>query len=137
MIEAGTNSNNGPLFREQTKWINEAPAVLQTFYSGMEGGSALARLIFGDTSPSGRLPFTVARSSEQYPFFDCATERITYDYWHGYHRFDNLGLEPRYPFGFGLTYSKFEYSGLTVSKSLDGGIGCNCFDSECREISGN
>ena len=51
-------------------WHDRVGAVLQTFYSGMEGGTALARLLFGEVSPSGRLPFTVARNAEDYPAFD-------------------------------------------------------------------
>src|SRR5690606_23109222 len=51
-------------------WRAQAGAILQTFYSGMEGGAALADILFGDVNPSGRLPFTVARDPADYPFFD-------------------------------------------------------------------
>jgi beta-glucosidase len=51
------------------EWHDKAGAILQTFYSGMEGGTALARLLFGDVSPSGKLPFAVAKSAADYPFF--------------------------------------------------------------------
>mgnify|MGYP002777691686 CR=1 FL=1 len=90
-------------------WRERAGAILQTFYAGMEGGVALARLLFGDVSPSGKLPFTVARRPEDYPFFDRDAKAIEYGYWHGYAKFDREGLEPRYPFGHGLSYTRFAY----------------------------
>ncbi len=89
------------------RWHGRANAILQTFYSGMEGGAALARLLFGDVSPAGRLPFTVARDAADYPFFDRAATAITYDYWHGYAHLARLGRPARFPFGHGLSYSHF------------------------------
>jgi beta-glucosidase len=90
-------------------WHDQASAILQTFYSGMEGGTALAKLLFGDVVPSGKLPFTVAKDAGDYPYFDKDADRITYDMWHGYSKFDQEGLTPRYPFGHGLSYTTFEY----------------------------
>lgn len=104
------------------EWVDAVPSILQTFYAGMEGGSALARLLFGEVSPSGRLPFTVARSPEHYPSFDCTTKRIEYDYWHGYALLDKDGLEPRFPFGYGLSYSEFAYHELNARGTEDGGL---------------
>jgi beta-glucosidase len=95
-------------------WHGSAGAILQTFYAGMEGGNALARLLFGDVSPSGRLPFTVARDAAHYPFFDRTAQSIDYGYWHGYAKFAYEGLEPRYAFGHGLSYAAFAMSELTV-----------------------
>jgi beta-glucosidase len=94
------------------EWYDGTTAILQTFYSGMEGGTALARLLFGDVSPSGKLPFTVARDTADYPFFDKDAERIEYDLWHGYSKFDRDGNAPRYAFGHGLSYSEFAYRDL-------------------------
>jgi beta-glucosidase len=94
-------------------WHDRVGAILQTFYSGMEGGTALARLLFGDVSPSGKLPFTVAQDRVDYPFFDKDADAITYDYWHGYAKFDREGLTPRYAFGHGLSYASFSYRALT------------------------
>lgn len=93
-------------------WRERANAMLQTFYSGMQGGTALARLLFGDVAPSGRLPFTVARDANDYPFFDRDASVITYDLWHGYARFDREAIEPRYPFGHGLSYTQFACKAL-------------------------
>ena len=90
------------------RWHDVAGAILQTFYAGMEGGTALARLLFGDVSPSGRLPFTVARDAAHYPYFDRTAEDIEYGYWHGYAKFAHDELVPRYAFGHGLSYTRFE-----------------------------
>lgn len=89
-------------------WHDRVGAILQTFYSGMEGGTALARLLFGEISPSGRLPFTVARDAKDYPSFDRDAASITYDQWHGYAKFARDGMLPRYAFGHGLGYTRFE-----------------------------
>ena len=59
-------------------WYDKVGAILQTFYAGMEGGTALASLLFGEVSPSGKLPFTVARDAADYPFFDKAATSIEY-----------------------------------------------------------
>ncbi len=96
------------------EWRQGTSAILQTFYSGMEGGTALARLLFGLVNPSGRLPFTVAKDAKEYPFFDRTATAITYDRWHGYTKFEHEGREPRYPFGHGLSYSRFETRALKI-----------------------
>ena len=90
-------------------WHTQANAILQTFYSGMEGGTALARLLSGAIVPSGRLPFTVARDATDYPFFDLNATAITYDRWHGYAKFTRERLTPRYGFGHGVSYTDFIY----------------------------
>lgn len=96
------------------QWRGHASAILQSFYSGMEGGTALARLLFGKLSPSGRLPFTVASRPEHYPFFDRSADRIDYDYWHGYAKLARDGVAPRYAFGHGLSYTAFAHRALTA-----------------------
>lgn len=96
------------------EWRHDASAILQTFYAGMEGGRALARLLFGQANPSGRLPFTVARDPAHYPPFDRAAKTIEYGYWHGYAKFANEGLTPRYAFGHGLSYTRFDRTDLDV-----------------------
>jgi len=104
------------------RWREQASAILQTFYSGMEGGNALADILFGDVSPSGRLPFTVARDASDYPYFDRDADAITYDYWHGYAKLARDGVAPRYPFGHGLSYTRFARRALRVAvsgRSLD------------------
>jgi beta-glucosidase len=100
-------------------WRARAGAILQTFYSGMEGGHALARLLFGEVSPSGRLPFTVARDAAHYPFFDRAAGAIEYGYWHGYAKLARDGVEPRYAFGHGLGYARFTHRALHARRRGD------------------
>lgn len=84
-------------------WADEhAAAVVQAWYPGAQGGRAIASLIFGDYSPSGRLPVTFYRTDEDLPDFrDYAMENRTYRFFQG---------KPLYPFGYGLSYTHFEYS---------------------------
>ncbi len=103
-------------------WHDDAGAIMQSFYAGMEGGTALARLLFGDVSPSGKLPFTVARDAADYPYFDRDADTISYDLWHGYSLFDRSGATPRYAFGHGLSYTHFAYDGLNAR--VEGGALC-------------
>lgn len=84
-----------------------AAAVIQAWYPGEEGGSALAEVLFGDASPAGRLPVTFPRSlSDLPPFEDYALRGRTYRY---------AEAPPLYPFGFGLSYTRFRYSELSLS----------------------
>ena len=84
-------------------------AILFVWYPGMEGGRAVADVLFGDVSPSGKLPITFPKSLDQLPAFDeYSMKRRTYRY---------KSEEPLYPFGFGLSYSKFEYSDLQLDKT--------------------
>ncbi|HEY9594520.1 MAG TPA: fibronectin type III-like domain-contianing protein, partial [Spirochaetia bacterium] len=89
-------------------------------YSGMEGGNALAEILYGDCNPSGKLPVTFPRSPEQLPFFDKDADRITYDAYHGYFLADREKYRVAYPFGFGLSYTRFSYDDLRVSRSAAG-----------------
>ena len=83
------------------------PAIVEVWYPGEEGGTALADVLFGDYSPSGRLPVTFYKSVDDLPPFDDYSMRgRTYRYFKG---------EPLYPFGHGLSYTKFSYAGLSVS----------------------
>jgi beta-glucosidase len=95
-------------------WIGSVKGIVQTFYPGQEGGTALARLLYADVNFSGKLPFTVATNPAHYPTFDNTGASVTYEYLHGYRRLEAAGQMPRFPFGFGLSYTKYEYSGLKV-----------------------
>ena len=90
-------------------WADEnIPAIIQAWYPGAQGGTAIASLIFGDYSPSGRLPVTFYRTTEELPDFrDYSMKNRTYRY---------MKNEALYPFGYGLSYTKFEYSELKLSK---------------------
>ena len=88
-------------------------AVVQCFYPGAEGGRALADILFGKCSPSGRLPLTFYHSVDELPpFEDYAMEGRTYRYFRG---------TPLYPFGHGLSYTAFEYTGLRLASDGKGG----------------
>lgn len=91
-------------------WTDCAHAVLMSFYSGLEGGNALADILSGDVVPGGKLPFTIAQNAEDYPsFLHLGTENkdIEYGYYHGYTLFDKKNIEPHFPFGYGLSYTEF------------------------------
>lgn len=94
-----------------------APAILHAFYPGEQGGAALARILLGEANPSGRLPFTVPKSASQLPQFDNQSLQVEYDYYHGYTLADKQGTEPRYPFGYGLSYTSFALHDLSLAAS--------------------
>ncbi len=104
-----------------TEWVDQAAAVLHGFYMGMEGGHALADILFGAVSPSGKLPFSVPEKESDLPFFDPDADEIEYGPYHGYTMFDrDADKTPAFPFGFGLSYSSFEYRALKTYKAPDG-----------------
>ncbi len=92
------------------EWEPSVPAIIFSFYSGMEGGNALADILFGDVCPSGKLPYTVAMSEEDYPFFDPDCTYAEYEYYHGYCKMEKEGRKVLYPFGYGLSYTSFDIS---------------------------
>jgi beta-glucosidase len=118
-------------------WLGDVRAVLETWYAGEQMGPALAALLFGDRSPSGKLPMTfpealadtpTAQSPERYPgvFADGSTTRppgsteirqvnYTEGLQVGYRWYERQGIEPLFPFGHGMTYTTFDYSGLQVT----------------------
>lgn len=101
-------------------WADEVEALLFAFYPGQRGGLAIADVLFGDVNPSGRLPFSVPNAEADLPPFDNVSATVIYDYWHGYRHLQREGVAPRYPFGHGLSYARFAYSGLSLSASRIG-----------------
>jgi beta-glucosidase len=93
-------------------WIDQVRAVLMAWYPGMEGGHALAAVLFGQVSPSGRLPLTWPVDESQLPPFRNDADAVFYGYYHGYRLFDRDALEPLFPFGHGLTYTTFSYDAI-------------------------
>jgi beta-glucosidase len=91
------------------EWAQQSlPAILMAWYPGQQGGAAIADILFGDVNPSGRLPVTFYKSVEQLPpFADYGMKGRTYRFFDG---------EPLYPFGFGQSYTRFEYSNLRLSR---------------------
>ncbi len=105
-------------------WLDSAAAVLEAWYPGVEGGNAIGRILFGDVNPSGRLPFTWPNSLEETPAHALGTQtRDRIDYkegiYVGYRYYDRQQLKPQFPFGFGLSYTSFEYEALSVKTSAD------------------
>jgi beta-glucosidase len=96
------------------EWHAAAGAILMAFYPGERGGEALARVLFGEVNPSGKLPFTVPRDASQLPPFDNTSLTVDYGYYHGYTLVEKRGWAPRYPFGHGLSYTTFRYANLTL-----------------------
>jgi beta-glucosidase len=95
-------------------WIDSVAAVLHVWYPGMEGGAAIANVLTGAVNPSGRLPFAVPRDEAHLPAFDPDASAVTYDRWHGQWLLDRNGHRPRFPFGFGLSYTSFDLSAERV-----------------------
>jgi len=96
-------------------WREQVPAILMLWYPGMEGGHAFADVLLGKVNPSGKLPLSFPRRAEDLPYFDREATRITYDLWHGYRKLEREGAKPAFPFGYGLSYTTFEYAGLQLS----------------------
>jgi beta-glucosidase len=111
-------------------WLANVPAVVETWFPGQEGGTALAAILFGDVNPSGKLPDTLAASREDYPDFGNypgANHQVNYaeGIYIGYRHFDRAGIAPLFPFGYGLSYTTFGYHHLRLSKkelSPDGSV---------------
>ena len=114
-------------------WLDHVKAVLQMWWPGDEGGWATANILLGKVNPAGRLPFTWGKRLEDYAATDPAhPERsakgvngaTTFSEGAnvGYRWFDKQKIAPLFPFGFGLSYTKFDYSGLKVTAAPDGGL---------------
>jgi beta-glucosidase len=114
----------GPV--EMSSWLAKVPALMQAWYPGMEGGNALAAVLFGDVNPSGKLSCTFpkrladspAHALNAYPGKD-GTVRYEEGLLVGYRWFDSRKIEPLFPFGFGLSYTRFEYSNLRLMPGRD------------------
>ena len=105
-------------------WVDQTPAIIEAWYAGQEGGTALAQLLFGDYSPSGKLPMTFDRKWEDnashdsyYPASGTNDVKYSEGIFLGYRHYDKIGEKPLFPFGFGLSYSTFKYSNLAVEGS--------------------
>lgn len=114
---------------DMTKWVDQSRAVLFTGYPGMEGGNALARIIFGDVNPSAKTTFSFPKKLEDVPAHKIGeypgsnlTVQYKDDIFVGYRYYDTYNVEPLFPFGHGLSYSKFEYANLVTSAKGDSAI---------------
>ncbi len=100
-------------------WLEQVPAVLESWYGGQEMGNALADVLFGDVTPSGKLPITFPRSDHDTPVSSpqqySRTENVanfSEGLAVGYRGYDQLGIEPLFPFGYGLSYTSYAYDHL-------------------------
>ena len=114
---------------EMDAWVGRASAVLQAWYTGMEGGNALAEILFGDVNPSGKLPCTIPKRLEDSPAhalraYPGSDGVVTYSegLLVGYRWFDTKKIEPQCPFGYGLSYTTFKYSDLKLVPGTKGTI---------------
>ena len=115
-------------------WIDDVPAVLHTFYLGQVGGTPVAEILFGDVNPSGKLPFSVPKRWQDAPayghYYPRGEKGPIYKENHkdhpvgieyaegifvGYRHYDQKDIEPQFPFGFGLSYTKFSFDNLKLS----------------------
>jgi beta-glucosidase len=107
-----------------TKWIDTTPALLDIWYGGQEGGHALAAILFGDANPSGKLPVSLPKKFEDSPAYgQYPGENLKVDYaegiYVGYRYYDTKKVEPQFPFGFGLSYTTFDYSDLKAVNRIE------------------
>ena len=134
LIEAVTRANpntivvmtsGAPVLMD--KWIGKVPAVVQAFYYGQEGGNAIADVLFGKISPSGKLPATfLKRWEDSNAFGRYPGDGKSVDYSEGilvgYRWFDTKNIAPLFPFGHGLSYTNFKYSALKLTKGKDANL---------------
>ncbi len=118
VLNAGGNVDMNP-------WIEKVPAVLHGWYPGQEGGVALAQILFGDFSPSGKLPASFERSWEDNPashsyYPDKGGSHVQYSegIFLGYRHYDRSSTKPLFAFGYGLSYTTFAYSNLSVTPQM-------------------
>lgn len=91
------------------EWDDQVPAILYSWYSGMEGGKVLPAILFGTVNPSGKLPFSIPADENHLPQVDFMQDEIYYEFDHGYRKLDHDGNKPAYPFGYGLSYTSYAY----------------------------
>ncbi len=122
--------NSGGGF-DMSQWQDKVKAILMAWYPGQQGGQAIAEILTGQISPSGKLPISIEKRLEDNPTFNSYYDnlmrnkkrnsphlRVCYDegIFMGYRGYDRTGVEPLYPFGYGLSYSSFEYSNLKIER---------------------
>ena len=101
------------------EWKDLPQAIIFSWYSGCEGGNALADLLRGRENFSGRLPFSIPTSEEHLPYFDKNATRLRYDRWFGQRLLDRLQVPAAYPLGYGLSYTKFALEAMEVHTDGD------------------
>jgi beta-glucosidase len=102
------------------EWLDSVDGLVMAWYPGREGGHAIARILFGDVNPSGRLPVSFPKSINQLMEWDVTALDVTHDLLHGYRYLDFHQHEPSFPFGFGLSYSNFAIDDLQIVRNESG-----------------
>jgi beta-glucosidase len=110
-------NSGGPVL--MGRWLGQVPVVLTAWFPGQEGGPAMASILFGDASPSGKLPVTFLKEwKDSAAYGNYPGQNLEVDYaegvYVGYRHFDKKNIEPLFPFGHGLSYTGFEYSELKL-----------------------
>jgi len=107
---------------DMSAWVDGVPALLEAWYPGQEGGTALAQLLFGEFDPSGRLPISIERHWDDNAVRDTyypkdGGNKVEYSegVFIGYRHFDKSAVKPLFPFGYGLSYTSFAYKNLNIS----------------------
>ncbi|MFH1539775.1 MAG: glycoside hydrolase family 3 C-terminal domain-containing protein, partial [bacterium] len=105
------------------RWLDKVPAVVEAWYPGQEGGRAISQILFGDVNPSGKLPVTLPHSWEECPAHgnypgENGSVRYEEGIFLGYRYYDKENIDPVFPFGHGLSYTNFEYSGLEIVPNI-------------------
>ncbi len=105
---------------DMQKWVDQVPGIVYAFYTGQEGGNAIANLLFGDVNPSGKLPFTMPKKLEDNPSYGNypgSGGKVEYaeGIFVGYRFYDTKKVDPLFPFGYGLSYTSFKYANLQVT----------------------
>jgi beta-glucosidase len=103
-----------------SRWLDQTPALVDMGFGGQEGGHALASILFGDANPSGKLPVSLPKKWQDSPAYgNYPGENLKVNYaegiYVGYRYYDTKNVEPQFPFGYGLSYTTFKYSALTVT----------------------
>jgi beta-glucosidase len=105
-------------------WLDRVPAVVQLWYGSQEQGNALADILFGDVSPSGKLPTTFPKRLQDNPsFINFPGENGKVHYGEGifigYRYYEKKSIDPLFPFGYGLSYTQFDYSNLKMDEVIN------------------
>src|SRR6185295_11961382 len=126
---------------DMNAWLDRVPALVEAWYPGQEGGTALAEILFGDVNPSGRLPVTFERQWEDNPVHDsyypaAGTKRVVYKegIFVGYRGYERNGTRPLFPFGSGLSYTTFTYWNLSIKPGTSA-MSNTFFDGPLYEVS--
>lgn len=90
------------------EWKESISSILMAYYPGMEGGTAIAEILFGDVNPSGKLPYVIPYKESDLPQVNWDTDSQFYEYYHGYAKLEKEGVKPSVPYGFGLSYTTYE-----------------------------